>query len=84
MCCGKPVTARVSRFSPRFEIFELKADENVGIRQVVDYSIKSKGYFGKDKSKEESLVSLVIFEGRILGMNTTAHQIRICGGALEG
>jgi hypothetical protein len=30
---------------------------------------------------------LVIFEGRILGMNRTAHQIRICnlyGGALEG
>jgi hypothetical protein len=46
----------MSRFSPRFEIFELKADENVGIRQVVDYSNKSKGYFGKGKSKKESLV----------------------------
>ena len=55
-CCGKPVTARMSRFSPRFEIFELKEDETIGIRQVVDYSIKSKGYFGKDKSREESLV----------------------------
>jgi hypothetical protein len=48
--------ARVSRFSPRFEIFELKVNETCWIRQVVDYSIKSKGYFGKDKSKEESLV----------------------------
>jgi hypothetical protein len=56
MCCGKPVTARMSRFSPRFEIFELKVNETFWIRQVVDYSIKSKGYFGKDKSKEESLV----------------------------
>jgi hypothetical protein len=49
------------RFSPRFEIFELKADETIGIRQVVDYSIKSKGYFGKDKSKEESLVKVWSF-----------------------
>jgi len=61
MCCGKPVTARMLRFSPRFEIFELKADETVGTRQVVDYSIKSKGYFGKDKSKEESLVKFWSF-----------------------
>jgi hypothetical protein len=57
MRCGKPVTARMLRFSPRFEIFELKADETFWTRQVADYSIKSKGYFGKDKSKEESLVS---------------------------
>jgi hypothetical protein len=46
----------MSRFSPRFENFELKVNETFWIRQVVDYSIKSKGYFGKDKSKEESLV----------------------------
>jgi hypothetical protein len=57
MCCGKPVTARMSRFLPRFEFFELKVNETCWIRQVVDYSIKSKGYFGKDKSNEESLVS---------------------------
>jgi hypothetical protein len=55
-CCGKPVTASLSRFSPRFENFQLKVDENIGIRQVVDCFIKSKGYFGKGKSKEESLV----------------------------
>jgi hypothetical protein len=41
----------MSRFSPRFEIFELKEDETIGIRQVVDYSIKSKGYFGKGQVK---------------------------------
>ena len=61
MCCGQPVTARISRFSPRFEIFELKADETIGIRHMVNYSIKSKGYFGKDKSKEESLVKFWSF-----------------------
>jgi hypothetical protein len=61
MRCGKPVTARMLRFSPRFEIFELKADETFWTRQVVDYSIKSKGYFGKDKSKEESLVKFWSF-----------------------
>ena len=27
MRCGKPVTARLLRFSPRSEIFELKVDE---------------------------------------------------------
>jgi hypothetical protein len=51
----------MSRFSPRFEIFELKVNETFWIRQVVDYSIKSKGYFGKDKSKEESLVKFWSF-----------------------
>ena len=43
------------RFSPRSGIFKLKADETFWTRQVVNYSIKSKGYFGKDKSKEEFL-----------------------------
>jgi hypothetical protein len=58
---GKPVTARILQFSPRSRIFELKADETFFTRQVVDYSIKSKGYFGKDKSKEESLVKFWSF-----------------------
>jgi hypothetical protein len=61
MHCGKPVTARMLQFSPRSGIFELKADETFWTRQVVDYSIKSKGYFGKDKSKEESLVKFWSF-----------------------
>jgi hypothetical protein len=61
MRCGKPVTARMLQFSPRSGIFELKADETFWTRQVVDYSIKSKGYFGKDKSKEESLVKFWSF-----------------------
>jgi hypothetical protein len=55
MHCGNPVTARILRFSHRSGIFELKADETFWTRQVVSYSIKSKGYFGKDKSKEEFL-----------------------------
>jgi hypothetical protein len=61
MRCGKPVTARILRFSPRSEIFESKVNETFWTRQVVDYSIKSKGYFGKDKSKEESLVKFWSF-----------------------
>jgi hypothetical protein len=59
--CGKPVTARILRFSPRSEIFKSKVNETFWTRQVVDYSIKSKGYFGKDKSKEESLVKFWSF-----------------------
>jgi hypothetical protein len=61
MRCGKPVTARMLRFSPRSGIFELKADETFWTRQVANYSIKSKGYFGKDKSKEESLAKFWSF-----------------------
>jgi hypothetical protein len=61
MRCGKPVTARMLQFLPRFGNFKLKADETFWTRQVVDYSTKSKGYFGKDKSKEESLVKFWSF-----------------------
>jgi hypothetical protein len=88
MRCGKPVTARILRFSPRSEIFELKVNETFWTRQVVDYSIKSKGYFGKDKSKEESLVKFWSFlKARILGMNRTLIKFEFVifyGGALEG
>jgi hypothetical protein len=41
--------------------FSNEKDETFWTRQVVDYSIKSKGYFGKDKSKEESLVKFWSF-----------------------
>jgi hypothetical protein len=46
-----------------------------------------KAILGKTSQKRSLWSVLVIFEGRILGMNRTAHQIRICnlyGGALEG
>ena len=77
MRCGKPVTARMLRFSPRSEIFELKVDETFWIRQVVDYSIKSKGHSWRWKSKGHFWLDLVIFKGKMIGIFGTHHQIRI-------
>jgi hypothetical protein len=37
-----------------------------------------KAILGKTSQKRSLWSSMVIFEGRILGMNATAHQIRIC------
>ena len=37
-----------------------------------------KAILGKTSQKRSLWSSLVIFEGKILGMNATAHQIRIC------